>query len=93
MDRPSGMRRDKDLSKSNVIFNGNGQQSPDNVAVRHSAIYNAQGDTGQSSAPIVVEDENDTPEYYNLQGIRVAAPSNGFYIVKQNGRFSKVYIR
>ncbi|MBD5246072.1 MAG: starch-binding protein [Barnesiella sp.] len=84
---------DKDLSKSNVIFNGNGQQSPDNVAVRHSAIYNAQGDTGQSSAPIVAEDENDTPEYYNLQGIRVAAPSNGFYIVKQNGRFSKVYIR
>ncbi|MEE0979721.1 MAG: alpha-amylase family glycosyl hydrolase [Muribaculaceae bacterium] len=81
---------DKNLAKSFVIFNGNGQ-TPDNVAVRHTAVYNLQGDSGESSVEIV-ESDNEAPEYFNLQGIKVANPSNGIFIVKQNGRYTKRYI-
>lgn len=34
-------------------------------------------------------DENAPVEYYNLQGIRVAAPENGIFIVKQGNKVSK----
>ena len=37
---------------------------------------------------------NDAPvEYYNLQGIKVANPSNGVFIKKQGNKVSKVYIK
>lgn len=32
-------------------------------------------------------------EYFNLQGVRVAQPENGLYIVRQNGKVSKQVIR
>ncbi|MDE6301005.1 MAG: hypothetical protein K2M19_04755 [Muribaculaceae bacterium] len=32
-------------------------------------------------------------EYFNLQGVRVANPSDGVYIVRQNGKATKEYIR
>ncbi len=38
-------------------------------------------------------DENAPVEYYNLQGIRVENPTNGFYIVKQGNKVSKRIIR
>lgn len=44
-------------------------------------------------ADIVVEDENAPVEYYNLQGVRVANPENGLYIVKQGKKVSKKFIR
>lgn len=44
-------------------------------------------------ADIVVEDENAPVEYYNLQGVRVANPENGLYIVKQGNKVSKKFIR
>ena len=34
-------------------------------------------------------DENAPVEYYNLQGVRVANPSNGIYIVKQGNKVTK----
>lgn len=37
----------------------------------------------------VEADENTPVEYYNLQGIRVAAPENGIFIVKQGNKVSK----
>lgn len=42
-------------------------------------------------APVV--DENAPVEYYNLQGVRVANPSNGIYIRRQGTAVSKVMIR
>ena len=42
----------------------------------------------------VIDADVDTPaEYYNLQGIRVANPGPGLYIVRQGGKTSKVLIQ
>ncbi len=41
---------------------------------------------------IVVEETNAPAEYYNLQGIRVANPENGLYILRQGSKTSKVYV-
>lgn len=49
---------------------------------------------GQSGIEsVVAADENATVEYYNLQGVRVANPTTGLYIVKQGGKVSKAIIR
>ena len=40
-----------------------------------------------------VEDENAPVEYYNLQGVRVANPETGLYIVKHGKKVSKKFIR
>ena len=43
---------------------------------------------------IVVEEEINAPvEYYNLQGVKVAEPSNGIFIKVQGKKASKVYIK
>lgn len=39
-----------------------------------------------------VDNEAASAEYYNLQGIRVANPSNGVYIVRQGSQVTKQYI-
>ncbi len=44
-------------------------------------------------ADIVVEDENAPVEYYNLQGVRVANPANGLFIVKKGNKATKQFIR
>lgn len=48
---------------------------------------------GKEAGVEVVETENNAPaEYYNLQGVRVANPSNGMYIVRKGASVSKVLI-
>ena len=51
----------------------------------------ADGD--QSGVVSVEEVENAPVEYYNLNGQRVANPSNGIFIRKQGSKTSKVVIR
>ncbi|MBP2691527.1 MAG: hypothetical protein J6B44_06860 [Muribaculaceae bacterium] len=54
---------------------------------------NGEGSTGISD---IIADgaDNDAPAvYYNLQGVRVANPSNGIYIVRQGNKASKVYVK
>ncbi|MDE6301007.1 MAG: hypothetical protein K2M19_04765 [Muribaculaceae bacterium] len=41
----------------------------------------------------LVDAEGSVKEYFNLQGVRVANPSNGVYIVRQNGKATKEYVR
>lgn len=48
------------------------------------------GDTGVESA---IATEDAAPVYYNLQGVRVANPSNGIYIVKKGNKTSKQVIK
>ena len=85
---------DKDATTTNVIFNngGGGSQTGDNVKVRNGGIYNASGDTGESGIESVASEGTDEAIYYNLQGIRVANPAHGFYIVKRGATVSRVYI-
>ena len=41
----------------------------------------------------IVVDANAPAEYFNLQGVRVANPTNGLYIRRQGSTVSKVYVR
>lgn len=38
-------------------------------------------------------EEDETPVYYDLRGVRVANPSDGIYIMRKGGKTSKVIIR
>ena len=51
-----------------------------------------KGDNGSGVANIAIDDENAPVEYYNLQGIRVANPDKGLYIVRQGNKTSKVIL-
>ena len=42
---------------------------------------------------INVDDMGNAIEYYNIQGVKVANPSNGIYIKKQGGKTTKVIIK
>ncbi|MDE6393753.1 MAG: hypothetical protein K2K77_00290 [Duncaniella sp.] len=41
----------------------------------------------------IASDENAPVEYYNLQGIRVAEPSNGIFIKRQGNKVQKVLVK
>ncbi len=41
----------------------------------------------------VAVDENAPVEYYNLQGVKVANPANGIYVVRQGNKVSKVLVK
>ena len=47
----------------------------------------------QNGVAGVIADENAPVEYYNLQGVRVANPENGLYIVRQGRNVRKVLIK
>lgn len=49
--------------------------------------------TEESGINNVAFDENAPVEYYNLQGVRVANPNNGIYIVKQGTKTTKVFVK
>lgn len=41
----------------------------------------------------VVETDYSTAEYFNMQGVRVLNPGEGFYIVRRGGKVTKEIIR
>ncbi|MDE6410656.1 MAG: hypothetical protein K2K81_10510 [Muribaculaceae bacterium] len=45
------------------------------------------------SSVITVEDVDCVPAYYTLQGVKVANPENGLYIVVKNGKATKVLVK
>lgn len=69
----------------NVIWHYNGTDIP--ILVK----FNGQKES--SGVEEIATDENAAPEYYNLQGVRVADPTPGLYIVKQGKKVSKQIIR
>lgn len=50
------------------------------------------GETG-GVAEIEIEEGNAAPVYYNLQGVQVANPEGGIYIVRRGNKVTKEYIR
>lgn len=49
---------------------------------------------GEVSAIENIEiDNNEAIEYYNLQGLKVANPENGLFILKQGNKSSKVFVK
>lgn len=99
---------DEKYEKFNILFTqGNGQpQTVDIKGVTYSTTYaiskekendkykvNTVSTTGIES---IAEDAEETvvaPEYYNLQGIKIANPENGLYIKRIGNKTEKVYIR
>lgn len=54
----------------------------------HSCLqFKKDGISGVESA--IADDVNAPVEYYNLQGVRVAEPAQGLYIIKQGNKVSK----
>lgn len=50
-------------------------------------------DCTDDSVDAIASEENAPAEYYNLQGVRVANPDNGIYIVRRGSKVSKTVIR
>lgn len=46
-----------------------------------------------AGAASIIIDENAPAEYFNLQGVRVANPENGLYIVRRGAKVSKVLVK
>lgn len=42
---------------------------------------------------VAVDAENGAPEYFNLQGVKVAAPEAGIYIVRRGSKVQKVVVK
>jgi len=59
------------------------------VAKEDAMVTFTTGDFGGVNAVEVAEGE---AEYFNLQGVRVANPENGLYIVRQGNKVSKVVL-
>lgn len=57
----------------------------------NSAILTIEGNAGVDN--VIVDDANAPVEYYNLQGVRIAEPSNGLYIRVQGAKTEKVVIK
>lgn len=52
------------------------------------------GETGGvSEIEIEIEESNAAPVYYNLQGVQIANPEGGIYIVRRGSKVTKEYIR
>lgn len=86
----------KTLSSPMIIFNNaSGAQTAD-LVFEHRAIYNGDGQIvgyGSTSVGDIIADEDDTPVFYNLQGIRVDNPVTGIYLVKRGSKVVKTLIR
>lgn len=55
--------------------------------------YTPQPYQGGAGVSEVIVDENAPVEYFNLQGMRVANPENGLYIVRQGSKTTKVFVK
>lgn len=62
-------------------------------ALSEPAVYSIAADTNINTAVGEIEAAEAEAEYYTLEGIRVAEPTDGIYIVRRAGRTSKVLIR
>lgn len=83
-------------------FEGGVWKAPENKEITsvsfkpNATVYidkiNVQYELGSGVAEVEA-DENEAPVYYNMQGMRVANPENGLYIVVKGNKTRKVLIR
>ena len=63
------------------------------VWVAETDRENLKASNLKSDEMTLVFDGNAPVEYYNLQGMKVATPSNGIFIKIQGSKVSKVYVK
>lgn len=56
-------------------------------------VYSTIVEHGSSAVENIAVDANAPKEYFNLQGVRVANPENGLFIVRQGKKISKVLVK
>ncbi len=56
-------------------------------------VYSTIVEHGSSAVENIAVDANAPKEYFNLQGVRVATPENGLFIVRQGKKISKVLVK
>ena len=99
---------DEQYKKINILFTqGDGQpQTVDITDITYSTTFEILSDKEGNKYKVntmkttgiesIAEDAEETvvaPEYYNLQGIKIANPENGLYIKRIGNKTEKVYIR
>ncbi len=57
------------------------------------AGYTPNKYTGAGVSDVMVDDANAPVEYFNLQGVKVANPTNGLYIMRQGSKTTKVMVK
>lgn len=85
------------VNKANGMWKA-GDEAPASITLAGGTyidqIYVAYtGEPSGSGVAGIEAEENAPVEYYNLQGIRVANPENGLYIVKQGNKVTKRVIK
>ena len=60
------------------------------VSLKDMTLVVTKATTGIES---IEADETVAPVYYNLQGVKVANPANGIYIVKRGAKVAKEYVK
>ncbi|MGM9848081.1 MAG: FN3 associated domain-containing protein [Muribaculaceae bacterium] len=98
---------DAKYTNINLIFseNGNNQrQTVDVKDVKYSSTFEISSDKDDASKykvnsikttgiESIAQDAEVAPEYFNLQGVKIANPENGLYIKRVGNKAEKVYIR
>lgn len=75
-----------------IVLDFGGDKAGTKVTVKDFIVYdNSQEPGGTGVAALDVE--NAAPVYFNLQGVKVANPENGVYIVKRGNKVSKEVVR
>ena len=69
----------------------NGQAYGNSAIAAAKLTFTANGLTG--IADVAVDNEDAAPVYYNLQGVEVANPENGIYVVRRGSKVTKEVIR
>lgn len=70
-----------------IVFDMNNTNANNGWLQISSVLYNGAVDSGVES---VISDSDAAPVYYNLQGVKVANPEKGIYIVVKGDKTSKV---
>lgn len=95
----AGLDEDGNIDYSKIIADGTGDRK---WQIAESGRYNVdidllKGSIAITKAPLdgiedIVDENECTPVYYNLQGIQVANPSNGIFIKKAGNKVTKVIL-
>ena len=94
-----------DYTNINLVFS-QGDKQPQTVdveGVKYSSTFEISSDKDGSKYKVnsikttgiesIAEDAEVAPEYFNLQGVKIANPENGLYIKRIGNKAEKVYIR
>ncbi len=76
------------VSTTSIVSNASGKRCMSRLYVLAEGTI-----TGIDNIEAGIFDENAPVEYYNLQGVRVAQPTNGVFIKRQGSKVSKLFVK